>query len=107
MAIKAVQIFLKHTEEFSDETKALIDEIRLAAGLAQFLLRPHPGRLQEDQRVEVSVHHRLFQRHGRPAAASCITWCSACPTRATLVLFIGFQAPGTRGYEHQEWRAAR
>jgi len=39
MAIKAVQIFLKHTEEFSPQTKDLIQEIRLTAGLVELLFR--------------------------------------------------------------------
>ncbi len=73
MAIKAVQIFLKHTEEFSPQTKALIREIRLAAGVVELLLRCHTGRLEEDQRIELSDDHRFVQRHGRPEDACCIT----------------------------------
>ena len=34
MAIKAVQVFLKYTDEFSPETKALIEQVRISVGLA-------------------------------------------------------------------------
>ena len=97
MAIKAVQVFLKHNEEFSDRDEGADREIRLAAGLAELPLRHHAARLQENQRVELSDHHRVVQRHGdgRPRAASP----GAAPARSrNLVLFIGFQAPGTRGF---------
>ena len=64
MAIKAVQIFLKHTEEFIAGDQGADREVRLAAGLAQLPLRCHAGRFQEDQRVEISGDHCVVQRHG-------------------------------------------
>ena len=39
MAIKAVQIFLKHTEEFTPRDQGADREVRLAAGVAELLFR--------------------------------------------------------------------
>lgn len=97
MAIKAVQIFLKHEEEFSDETKAQIAKYGSPLEWPNF----HFDTTVEDSKkinesryptIIVSssgmvtggrVLHHLFQR---------------LPDPRNLVLFIGFQAPGTRGY---------
>jgi metallo-beta-lactamase family protein len=97
MAIKAVQIFLKHEEEFSDETKAQIAKYGSPLEWPNF----HFDTTVEDSKkinesryptIIVSssgmvtggrVLHHVFQR---------------LPDPRNLVLFIGFQAPGTRGY---------
>ncbi len=97
MAIKAVQIFLKHSEEFTPETKALIAQYGSPLSWPNF----HFDESQEDSKkinqiespvIIVSssgmvtggrILHHLMQR---------------LPDRKNLVLFIGFQAPGTRGY---------
>jgi metallo-beta-lactamase family protein len=97
MAIKAVQIFLKHEEEFSDDTKALIAKYGSPLHWPNF----HFDTTQEDSKkindskypciiVSASgmitggrVLHHLVQR---------------LPDPRNLVLFIGFQAPGTRGF---------
>ncbi len=83
MAIQAVNVFLKHSEEFSQQTRQLIAQLRLAAHLGRLLLRLHPGGIEKDQRQPLPDDHRLLQRHGAPAGASCTTCCSACPIRAT------------------------
>ncbi len=44
MAIKAVQIFLKYTEEFTPQTKALIEKYGSPLDVAEFLLRCHASR---------------------------------------------------------------
>ena len=97
MAIKAVEIFLKHAEEFSPETKALIAKYGSPLTWPNF----HFDQTQEDSKkindsrypsIIVSssgmvtggrVLHHLMQR---------------LPDPRNLVLFIGFQAPGTRGF---------
>ena len=72
MAIKAVHVFLKHEEEFSDETKAQIKKFGSPLHWPNF----HFDNTQDDSKkineVQISVHHRVFQRHGcrRPRAAS-------------------------------------
>ncbi|MGA7461715.1 MAG: MBL fold metallo-hydrolase [Candidatus Korobacteraceae bacterium] len=97
MAIKAVQIFLKYSEEFTPQTKALIEKYGSPLEWPGF----HFDQTQEDSKkinqidsptIIVSssgmvtggrVLHHLMQR---------------LPDKKNLVLFIGFQAPGTRGF---------
>jgi metallo-beta-lactamase family protein len=96
MAIKAVKIFLKHTEEFSDETKQLIRQYGSPVEWENF----HFATTAEDSKkinashypcIIVSsngmcmggrIQHHLIQR---------------LPDPRNLILFIGFQAVGTRG----------
>ena len=96
MAIEAVKIFLKHTEEFSDETKQLI--ARYGSPLTwdnfNFAVTPADSKKINDTHypcIIISssgmatggrIQHHLMQR---------------LPDPRNLVLFIGFQAPGTRG----------
>jgi len=97
MAIKAVEIFLKHDEEYSDETREMIR--KYASPLAwpgfTFASTPEESKTINDARmpsVIISssgmvtggrILHHLAQR---------------LPDPRNLVLFIGFQAPGTRGF---------
>lgn len=96
MAIDAVKIFLEHSEEFSDETKQLIT--RYGSPLTwqgfTFARTPEESKKINDSRypcIIVSsngmcmggrIQHHLLQR---------------LPDPRNLVLFIGFQAVGTRG----------
>ncbi len=96
LAIKAVEIFLKHTEEFSAQTKELIT--RYGSPLTwegfNFCSTPQESKKINDTKypcVIVSsngmcmggrIQHHLMQR---------------LPDPRNVVLFIGFQAPGTRG----------
>ncbi|HYE26609.1 MAG TPA: MBL fold metallo-hydrolase [Clostridia bacterium] len=96
MAIEAVKIFLKHTEEFSDETKKLI--ARHGSPLEwpgfNFAITAEQSKKLNDARypsIIVSsngmcmggrIQHHLIHR---------------LPDPRNLILFIGFQAPGTRG----------
>jgi len=97
MAIKAVEIFLKHTEEYSNETRELI--ARYGSPLEwpsfTFALTPEQSKKINDSRLPsiiVSssgmvtggrILHHLAQR---------------LPDPRNTVIFIGFQAPGTRGF---------
>jgi len=97
MAIKAVEIFLKHSEEYSDETKALI--ARYGSPLEwtgfNFALSPEESKKINDSKLPsiiVSssgmvtggrIQHHLMRR---------------LPDPKNTVIFIGFQAPGTRGF---------
>ena len=97
MAIKAVEIFLKHSEEFSPETKALIAKYGSPLEWAGFhfdVTQEESKRINESHYPSIIVSssgmvtggrilHHLMQR---------------LPDPRNLVLFIGFQAPGTRGY---------
>lgn len=97
MAIKAVEIFLKHTEEYSDETKELIARYGSPLEWPGFNFALTPA---QSQQINVSkvpaiivsssgmvtggrVQHHLMQR---------------LPDPKNTVIFIGFQAPGTRGF---------
>ncbi len=106
MAIKAVQIFLKHTEEFTPETKALIEKYGSPLDWPNFYFDHHAGGLEEDQRVEVSDDHRVVQRHGdrRPRAASS----DAAPARSEEPGAV-HRISGARHarLHHQERRAER
>jgi metallo-beta-lactamase family protein len=97
MAIKAVQIFLKHSEEFTPQTKALIEKYGSPLDWPNFnfdVTQDDSKRINESQSPAIIVSssgmvtggrvlHHLMQR---------------LPDPKNLVLFIGFQAPGTRGF---------
>ena len=97
MAIKAVEIFLKHTEEYSDTTKQLIG--RYGSPLEwkdfNFAQTAEESKAINESRfpcIVISssgmvtggrIQHHLIQR---------------LPDPRNTVMFIGFQAPGTRGF---------
>ena len=97
MAIKAVEIFLKHTEEYSDATKELISKYRSPLEWQGFTFAQTA---EESKKINNSrfpciiisssgmvtggrIQHHLIQR---------------LPDPRNTVIFIGFQAPGTRGF---------
>jgi metallo-beta-lactamase family protein len=97
MAIKAIDIFMKHTEEYSPETKQLIskygsplhwpgfyfdttsDDSKKMNGMAYPMIIVSSSGMVTGGRVLHHLMHRL-------------------PDPKNTVLFIGFQAPGTRGF---------
>ncbi|HEU5450974.1 MAG TPA: MBL fold metallo-hydrolase [Terriglobales bacterium] len=97
MAIEAIKVFLKHTEEYSEETKRLIAKYGspLTWDGFYFDTTPQDSKKINDSRYPMiivsssgmvtggRVQHHLIQR---------------LPDPRNLVLFIGFQAPGTRGF---------
>jgi metallo-beta-lactamase family protein len=96
MAIEAVKVFLKHTEEFSDQTKELIAKYgsplewpgftfaRTAAESKKINESHYPCVIVSSNGMAMGgrIQHHLLQR---------------LPDPKNLVLFIGFQAMGTRG----------
>jgi metallo-beta-lactamase family protein len=98
MAIQAVQIFLKHAEEFSPETKDLIAKYGDPLNWPGFYFDTTPDmskKINNSQYPQIivsssgmatggRVQHHLLQR---------------LPDPKNLVLFIGFQALGTRGQQ--------
>ena len=97
MAIKAVEIFLKHTEEYSDTTKQLISRYGSPLEWKGFNFAQTA---EESKKINESrfpciiisssgmvtggrIQHHLIQR---------------LPDPRNTVIFIGFQAPGTRGF---------
>jgi metallo-beta-lactamase family protein len=97
MAIEAIKVFLKHSEEYSAETRQLIAKYGSPLQWDGFFFdtTPEESKKINDSRYPViivsssgmvtggRVQHHLIQR---------------LPDPRNLVLFIGFQAPGTRGY---------
>ena len=97
MAIKAVQIFLKYGEEFAPETRALIAKYGSPLEWPNFYFdttQEDSKKINESKYPTIIVSssgmvtggrvlHHLFYR---------------LPDPKNLVLFIGFQAPGTRGF---------
>jgi metallo-beta-lactamase family protein len=97
MAIKAVEIFLKHTEEYSDETRQLVARYGSPLQWPGFTFASTP---EESKKINATnfpaiiisssgmvtggrIQHHLTQR---------------LPDPKNTVIFIGFQAPGTRGF---------
>jgi metallo-beta-lactamase family protein len=97
MAIKAVEVFLKHEEECSDETCRLIRQFGSPLqwpGFTFALTSDESKKINATQFPSVIVSssgmvtggrilHHLMQR---------------LPDPKNTVIFIGFQAPGTRGF---------
>ncbi len=97
MAIKAVEIFLKHTEEYSDETRRLVSQYGSPLAWPGFTFA---STSEESKKINDNhfpciiisssgmvtggrIQHHLVQR---------------LPDPKNTVIFIGFQAPGTRGF---------
>lgn len=97
MAIKAVQVFLKHEEEFSDETKAEIKKYGSPLHWPNFYF----DTTQDDsKRINESKYPCIIVSASGMVAGGRVLHHLAqrMPDPRNLVLFIGFQAPGTRGY---------
>jgi metallo-beta-lactamase family protein len=97
MAIKAVQVFLKHEEEFSEETKAEIKKYGSPLHWSNF----HFDTTQDDsKKINESKYPCIIVSASGMVAGGRVLHHLAqrLPDRRNLVLFIGFQAPGTRGY---------
>ncbi|MBV9087555.1 MAG: MBL fold metallo-hydrolase, partial [Acidobacteriaceae bacterium] len=97
MAIESVQVFMNHSEEFTEEARTLIAKFGSPLTWAGFYF---DDTAEESKKINESrfpciivsssgmvtggrVQHHLIQR---------------LPDPKNLVLFIGFQAPGTRGF---------
>jgi metallo-beta-lactamase family protein len=97
MAIKAVQVFLNHEEEFSDETKAQIKKYGSPLHWPNFYF----DTTQEDSKKinESKAPTIIVSASGMVAGGRVLHHLAQrLPDPRNLVLFIGFQAPGTRGY---------
>jgi len=97
MAIKAVEIFLKHTEEYSEETRSLIT--RYGSPLEwpgyTFALTP-----EESKKINSSNYPSIIISSSGMVTGGRIQHHLAqrLPDPRNTVIFIGFQAPGTRGF---------
>jgi metallo-beta-lactamase family protein len=96
MAIKAVEIFLKHDEEYSDETRDMIRKYGSPIGWPGFTFASTP---EESKKINATAMPSVIISSSGMATGGRILHHLAqrLPDPRNLVLFIGFQAPGTRG----------
>ncbi len=97
MAIKAVQIFLKHTEEFTPGTKELIAKYGSPLDWSNFYF----DQTQDDsKKINSSKYPMIIVSSSGMVTGGRVLHhlMQRLPDPKNLVLFIGFQAPGTRGF---------
>ena len=97
MAIKAVQIFLKHTEEYSDDTRNLIQQHGSPLHWPGFTFASTP---EESKKINAVASPAIIISSSGMVTGGRIMHHLAqrLPDPRNLILFIGFQAPGTRGF---------
>jgi metallo-beta-lactamase family protein len=97
MAIKAVEIFLKHDEEYSEETRTMIRKYGSPLAWPGFTFAATP---QESKKInEVRNPSVIISSSGMVTGGRILHHLAQrLPDPRNLVLFIGFQAPGTRGF---------
>jgi metallo-beta-lactamase family protein len=97
MAIKAVEIFLKHDEEYSEETREMIRRYGSPLVWPGFTFASTP---EESKRINAAVMPSVIISSSGMVTGGRILHHLAqrLPDPRNLVLFIGFQAPGTRGF---------
>jgi len=97
MAIKAVEIFMKHTEEYSDETRRLVKQYGSPIDWPgfQFALTP-----EQSKRINESKYPSIIVSSSGMVTGGRIQHHLAqrLPDPRNTVIFIGFQAQGTRGF---------
>jgi len=96
MAIKAVEIYLKYEEEFSDEARALVSRFGSPLDWEGFHFAPK----QEDSKKINDVRYPciIVSSSGMVTGGRILHHLMLrLPDPRNQVLFIGFQAPSTRG----------
>ena len=97
MAIKAVEIFLKHDEEYSSETREMIRKYGSPLQWHGFTFASTP---EESKRINAEMTPAIIISSSGMVTGGRVLHHLAqrLPNPRNLVLFIGFQAPGTRGF---------
>jgi len=97
MAIKAVEIFLKHDEEYSEETREMIRKYGSPLTWPGFIFASTP---EDSKKINAnSVPAVIISSSGMATGGRILHHLAQrLPDPRNLVLFIGFQAPGTRGF---------
>ncbi len=97
MAIKAVEIFLKHDEEYSPETRDMIRKYGSPLQWPGFTFASTP---EESKQINAATGPAIIISSSGMVTGGRILHHLAqrLPDPRNLVLFIGFQAPGTRGF---------
>lgn len=97
MAIRAVEVFLKHQEEYSADTCEMITKYGSPLEWPGFTFASTP---QESKQINsVLTPSVIISSSGMATGGRILHHLSQrLPDPKNLVLFIGFQAPGTRGF---------
>jgi metallo-beta-lactamase family protein len=97
MAIKAVQIFLEHESEFTDETEKLIRTYGSPLEWPNFFFDTTPA---ESKKMNDSKYPMIIVSSSGMVTGGRVLHhlMHRLPDPRNTVLFIGFQAPGTRGF---------
>ena len=97
MAIKAVEIFLKHSEEYTDATRAFIQKYGSPLTWDGFTLA---STSQESKKINDATYPCIIISSSGMVTGGRIQHHLAqrLPDPKNTVVFIGFQAPGTRGF---------
>ncbi len=97
MAIKAVEIFLKHDEEYSQETREMIRKYGSPLEWPGFTFALTP---EESKKINDAVMPSIIISSSGMVTGGRILHhlLQRLPDPRNLVLFIGFQASGTRGF---------
>ena len=100
MAIKAVQVFLKYADEFTPETKALIAKFGSPLEWPNFYF---DSTQDDSKKINESKYPMIIVSSSGMVTGGRILHhlMQRLPDPKNLVLFIGFQAPGTRGFAIQ------
>jgi len=97
MGIKAVEIFLKHSEEYNDETRRLVSQLGSPLTWPNFTFA---STRQESKKINnVQSPCIIVSSSGMVAGGRILHHLALrLPDAKNTVIFIGFQAPGTRGF---------
>jgi metallo-beta-lactamase family protein len=97
MASKAVEIFLKYREEYSETTKQLINRYGTPLEWSGFSF---PQTAEDSKKINESKFPLIIVSSSGMVTGGRILhhMLRLLPDPKNMVIFIGFQAPGTRGY---------
>jgi metallo-beta-lactamase family protein len=97
MAIQAVEVFLKHDEEYTDDTRTMI---RKYGSPLQWPGFSFASTAEESKKINgVLTPSIIISSSGMVTGGRVLHHLAQrLPEPKNLVLFIGFQAPGTRGF---------
>ncbi len=97
MAIKAVEIFMKHTEEYSEDTRRLVGQHGSPLTWPGFTFA---STAEQSKKINaVKTPSIIVSSSGMVTGGRILHHLAQrLPDPKTTVVFIGFQAPGTRGF---------
>jgi metallo-beta-lactamase family protein len=97
MAIKAVEIFMKHTEEYSEDTRRLVGQHGSPLTWPAFTFA---STAEQSKKINaVKTPSIIVSSSGMVTGGRILHHLAQrLPDPKNTVVFIGFQAPGTRGF---------